>query len=170
MKKTLISGVVILILLGAGTFFYINYIHGGGMRIKEGSKVSIDYTLTVDDKEVDTSKGKEPLQYTQGSGMIISGLEEALAGLKKGDHKVVSIPPEKGYGERLDKAIQQVSRDMFKNMGEPKVGMVVSGGEQSGQPFQAMITAVDKKTVTLDLNHPLAGKTLNFDVTVVGIE
>ncbi|MDO8643984.1 MAG: peptidylprolyl isomerase, partial [bacterium] len=78
--------------------------------------------------------------------------------------------PEGGYGPHHDKGVQKVPRAAFKEAGEPKVGAVVSGGQPGGQQFQATIVGVTDKEVTLDLNHPLAGKTLNFDVEIVGVE
>lgn len=143
---------------------------GASMEIKNGSTVSIDYKLTVDGKVVDQSKEGQPLSYVQGSQQIISGLEEALAGLKKGDKKSVSISPEKGYGVRDDKALQKVPASAFgDDSGKLKVGEVVSG-KVNGQEFQAVIAKMDKDFVTLDLNHPLAGKTLNFDVEIVNVQ
>ena len=139
-----------------------------GPMIKDGSKVAINYTLTVDGRVVDSSEGKEPLSYTQGSGQIIPGLEEQLKGLAKGEKKTVEVPPAKGYGERNDAAVQKVPRSSFKDGGDLEVGMMVSGQAQD-QNFQAKVIEVGDKDVTLDLNHPLAGKTLNFEVEVVEV-
>lgn len=139
------------------------------MTIKKGSKVSINYTLKVDGNVVDTSEGKEPLSYTQGSGQIIPGLEKQLEGMKKGDKKNVTVTPQDGYGDRNPNSVQKVSKDAFQNTDKLKLGDVV-GGSVSGQKFQAVVTEIGEKEVTLDLNHPLAGKTLNFDVEIVGVE
>ncbi len=136
--------------------------------IKEGSKVSVHYTLTVEDAVVDSSNGQDPLSYTQGAGEIIPGLEAALAGLKEGDKKDVTIPPEKGYGSHSPEAIKKVPRESFQDADKLEVGSVVNGQVQ-GQNFRASVIALETDSVTLDLNHPLAGKTLNFQVEIVTV-
>ena len=131
--------------------------------------VKINYTLTVDGAVVDTSTGKEPLSFIQGNKMIIPGLEEALAGLKKGDKKQVTVSPEKGYGVLNAAAQQKVPLKSFNDTKSLKVGMMVRG-INANSPMQAKVLAITKKNVTLDFNHPLAGKTLNFDVEVMNVE
>ncbi len=136
--------------------------------IKNGSKVSIHYTLTVDDHVVDSSQGNDPLIYTQGGGDIIPGLEEQLTGLNKGDKKTVTVSPEKGYGEPNPNAVQTVAKTAFQDSKELKARDVVTG-HMGDQRFQAIIIAVDNDNVTLDLNHPLAGKTLEFAIEVIDV-
>ncbi|MEK6544416.1 MAG: peptidylprolyl isomerase [Elusimicrobiota bacterium] len=136
--------------------------------VKQDSTVTMHYTLTVEGKVVDSSSGKEPLTYKQGSKQIIPGLEEALVGLKAHDKKTVVVAPEKGYGTVNPAALQKVPRKSFKDAKGMKVGDVVSG-QAGDRPFQAVIAALDKDMVTLDLNHPLAGKTLNFDIEIVDV-
>jgi FKBP-type peptidyl-prolyl cis-trans isomerase SlyD len=138
------------------------------VSIKKDSKVKIHYTLTVDGTVVDSSSGKDPLEYVHGSSQIIPGLEEQLVGLKKGDKKKVSVSPDKGYGPHNPQAVQKVPKTNFQEADKLKKGGVVSG-EMGGQQFRAIIADISDKEVTLDLNHPLAGKTLHFDVEVVGI-
>ena len=139
------------------------------MVIKDGSKVSINYKLTVEGEVVDSSDGKDPLTYTQGSGQIIPGLERQLLGLKVGDKKSVVVEAKDAYGERNPNAVQKVERNAFKDVDALKVGTVV-GGQVSGQEFQAIVAAIDPKEITLDLNHPLAGKTLNFEIEIVSVQ
>ena len=139
------------------------------MVIKEGSKVSIKYKLTVDGNVIDSSDGRDPLAYTQGSGQIIPGLEKQLAGLKVGDKKNVVVDAKDGYGEHNPAALQKVQKNAFKDAEKLKVGSVV-GGQVGGQDFEAVVVELDDKFVTLDLNHPLAGKTLNFDVEIVSVQ
>ncbi len=139
------------------------------MPIKDGSKVSIDYTLTVDGQVVDTSEGRDPMVYTQGTGQIIPGLEKEIAKMAKGEKNSVIVSPEEGYGPHNPEAIRKVARDAFENAGELKVGGMISG-EAGGQQFQAIITEVGDSDVTIDLNHPLAGKTLNFEIEIVEVE
>ncbi|MFC1522841.1 peptidylprolyl isomerase [Elusimicrobiota bacterium] len=142
---------------------------GSSMIIEKGSSVTIEYTLTVDGEVVDTSVGREPLSFVQGSGQIIPGLEEQLEGMKAGDQKKVTIAPEKGYGTVMQDAFQKVPRSAFKNIDNLKVNDVVSGQSQ-GRPFRARVAGIEGEEVTLDLNHPLAGKTLNFDVKVIQVK
>ena len=140
----------------------------GSSTIQKGSTVQIDYTLTVDGHVVDTSIGKKPLMFVEGSGQIIPGLDTALMGLKAGDKKQVVVPPAQGYGLEDPKAFVKVPKKSFKNAATLKVGSTVSGS-QGGRRFQAVVSAVGNKNITLDFNSPLAGKTLNFDVTIVSV-
>ncbi len=137
--------------------------------IKEGSKVAIDYTLTVDGKTADTSKGRGPLEYVQGAGHIITGLEKALLGLKPGDKKSVDVPAKEAYGEVNPDAKRKVPRSAIQNIENIKIGDVVgaSNGEHS---FRAVISAITPEEVELDFNHPLAGKDLHFDVEIISVK
>lgn len=137
--------------------------------IKEGSKVAIDYTLTVDGKVADTSKGRGPLEYVQGAGHIITGLEKALLGLKPGDKKSVDVPAKEAYGEVNPDAKRKVPRSAIQNIENIKVGDVVgaSNGEHS---FRAVVSQVTSEEVELDFNHPLAGKDLHFDVEIISVK
>lgn len=136
--------------------------------IKEGSQVKLHYKLTVDDKVIDSSHGREPLSYVHGQGQIVPGLEEQLEGMEAGDKKTTSVPSEKAYGQRQQDALRKVARSAFRDAGNLKQGDVVSGQAQ-GQPFQATVTDVGLEEVTLDLNHPLAGKTLEFEVEILEV-
>ena len=137
--------------------------------IKEGSKVAIDYTLTVDGKLTDTSKGRGPLEYVQGSGQIIAGLDRALLGLKQGDKKSVDIPAKDAYGEVNPAAKRAVPKTSIQNADALKVGDVV-GASSGGQSFRAVISRIGNHEVELDFNHPLAGKQLHFDVEIISVK
>lgn len=137
-------------------------------EIQKGSEVTFHYQLTVDSKLVDSSPAGSPLTYVQGSGQMIPGLEEQMKGLKKGSKKKFSVPPEKGYGPVNPQAFQNVPLKSFRKAKGLKVGTIVSG-KFSGSPIQARVIAIEDKNVTLDLNHPLAGKTLQFDVEVLKV-
>lgn len=136
--------------------------------IKEGSKVSLHYTLTVNGVELESSQGKTPLTYVHGDGIIIPGLEEALDGMDTGDKKDIKVTPEKGYGKRDPDALQKVPKSAFEKPEGMKIGDRVLGNA-GGQDFEATITAIDDEGITLDLNHPLAGKTLDFSVEILEI-
>jgi len=140
------------------------------MQIAAQKVVTIDYTLTDDQgKVIDSSKGGEPLAYIQGIGNIIPGLENALEGKKSGDSLKVSIAPADGYGERDDSMMQAVPRQMFENADEIQVGMQFQTMTEGGHPMVVTVTDISPETITVDANHPLAGQTLNFDVTIVDV-
>ena len=138
------------------------------MNIEKNKVVSIDYTLKNEAGTIiDSSAGKEPLQYLHGSGQIIVGLEQVLAGKTIGDSFTTVVMPEDAYGLKQDDYIQNVSIDQFEDKSQVQVGAQF----QIKAPQQALATivAVNDTTVRLDLNHPLAGETLQFDVKVMDI-
>lgn len=140
------------------------------MTIATGSKVSIEYTLTLgDDQVIDSNVGGQPLEYTQGSGHIIPGLENALSGKKAGDNLTVTVSPEEGYGPVNEEAIIEVQTENLPADAR-KVGMQVQGQTPEGQTVQAKVIEMRDQTAVLDFNHPLAGKTLHFAVRVVGVQ
>jgi FKBP-type peptidyl-prolyl cis-trans isomerase 2 len=136
--------------------------------IAAGSKVSIHYTLTVDGAVVDSSTGKAPLEYVQGEGMLVPGIEAGLAGAAAGEKRRVVVPPAEGYGEAQPELLIKAPRQALEHLPDLAVGAVVSGEGPDGQ-FRAIVRAIADEDVTLDLNHPLAGKTLEFDVEVVAV-
>ena len=136
--------------------------------IAAGSKVSIHYTLTVDGAVVDSSSGKEPLEYVQGEGMLVPGIEAGLTGAAAGEKRRVVVAPAEGYGEAQPELIIKAPRQALEHLPDLAVGAVVSGESPDG-PFRAIVRAIADEDVTLDLNHPLAGKTLEFDVEVVSV-
>ncbi|MGH8322038.1 MAG: peptidylprolyl isomerase [Gammaproteobacteria bacterium] len=139
------------------------------MRIAKDAVVSIDYILIDKDGSIlDKSKAQEPLAYLHGSGNIIPGLEEALDGKAAGDSLQVTVPPEKAYGPRDDSLAQKVPRKLFDTAHDIKPGMRFHAEGEHGH-HTVTVTTVDAEHVTVDANHPLAGKTLKFDVTVVEV-
>ena len=139
------------------------------MRIAKDAVVSIDYTLTDNDGSVlDSSQGGEPLAYLHGAGNIIPGLEDALEGKATGDQLQVSVPPEKAYGRRIEELRHKVPRKMFEAKGEIKPGMRFHADGEHGTHTVTVIE-VDAENVTVDANHPMAGKTLHFKVHVVNV-
>jgi FKBP-type peptidyl-prolyl cis-trans isomerase 2 len=137
--------------------------------VRNGSKVDFHYTLTVDGNKVESSFGKEPLNYEHGKGGIIQGMQEAMEGLKAGDKKTVTIPPEKAYGVRNEKAVVTIAKTSIKDADKLKTGSMISF-MQGEQRYQALVGEVTADSVTLDYNHPMAGKTLTFDIEVVKVE
>ena len=136
--------------------------------IKKDSKVAIHYTLTVEGQIADSSQGRGPLEYTQGAGQIIIGLEEALEGLKAGDKKSVDIEAKKAYGEVNPQAKRRVPKTAIANNESLKLGDIV-GASANGHSFRAKISEITDTEVELDFNHPLAGKQLHFDVEIVSV-
>ncbi|WIO74370.1 peptidylprolyl isomerase [Porticoccaceae bacterium LTM1] len=136
------------------------------MAIKENSVVSIHYTLTDDDGvQIDSSQGADPLVYLHGAGNIIPGLENALSGKAVGDELKVTIAPADAYGEYQDAMVQSVPRELFGDNQDMQPGMRFQAQTDNG-PISVVVTEVTDETVSVDANHPLAGKTLHFDVTV----
>lgn len=138
------------------------------MQITDKTAVSFHYTLTnAQGEQLDSSRGEQPLVYLHGSGNIIAGLEEALAGKSVGDTFSVSIPPAKGYGELVPEMTQIVSKKMFEGM-DVEVGMQFHADVNYGSGI-ITVTEINGDDVTIDGNHPLAGETLVFDVEVVEV-
>ncbi|MFQ5656414.1 MAG: peptidylprolyl isomerase [Candidatus Methylomirabilales bacterium] len=141
------------------------------MAVSSGTKVSIEYTLKLEGEEavVDTNVGSEPLTYVHGSQQIIPGLERALEGMKIGERKQVKVKPEDGYGVVDQEAFVEVKKDQVPQ-DALKVDTQLQGRDSSGRLFHARVVEIKGETVVLDLNHPLAGKTLSFDVKVLDIQ
>lgn len=139
--------------------------------VKKGDMVSLHYTGTLEDGSVfDTSKKRnEPLKFTAGSGQVIPGFDKAVVGMKKGEEKKFTLQPAEAYGDRKPDLTQTVPRKQLPKDHEPKPGMMLVMGTPNGQQVPATITAVTADNVTLDLNHPLAGKALTFDIQIVEI-
>jgi FKBP-type peptidyl-prolyl cis-trans isomerase SlyD len=137
------------------------------MTIKENSAVSFHYTLTDDaGQTIDSSAGQEPLAYLHGAGNIIPGLENALEGKAVGDQLNVSVAAEEGYGPVQEELVQDVPRSSFQGVENIEIGMQFEAQTGQGGTVPVTVTAVTDETVTVDGNHPLAGKSLNFDVTI----
>lgn len=158
-----------LVLL-AGFMIFTSQGEAASMAIKNGSKVTFDYTLTVDGKVVDTSDGKAPLEYTQGDGKLIPGLTKQMEGMKAGDEKTITVKPEEAYGNSDPKAFKEYPLSMLPKEMKPQVGMILQGSDAQGRTFPSRIAEVKKDTVVMDFNHPLAGKTLSFKVKIVSVK
>ncbi len=137
------------------------------LTIESGRVVEIHYTLRDDTGEVmDTSDGDEALMYLHGSGHIVPGLERALEGKTVGDAVTVRVPPEDGYGVRDAERVLRVSRKDIPAGPEPEVGMELEAEGPDGDPLMLWVADIQGDEITLDGNHPLAGKTLHFEVAV----
>lgn len=142
----------------------------GALVVSEGNSVKVNYTLTVDGKVVDSSNGREPLQFKAGNHEMIPGFEKAVVGMKVGEKKSFKLSPEDGYGPENPKAIQDIPKKQLPPNITPKAGMTLLAQTKNGQSVPVRIVEVKEDVVVMDFNHPLAGKTLNFDVEVVEIK
>jgi peptidylprolyl isomerase len=139
-------------------------------QAKPGDTVSIHYTGTLDDgTQFDSSSGRDPLEFTLGTGQVIPGFDKAVEGMAVGDSKSVNIPPEDAYGPRHDQMIQDVPKTALPDDLEPVEGMALQAQGQDGQVINLTVTAVSDDSITVDGNHPLAGQALNFDIELVDI-
>lgn len=137
---------------------------------KSGDTVRIHYTGKLEDgTPFDSSEGRDPLEFALGGGQVIPGFDNAIEGMAVGDKKSVTIPPEEAYGQRHDQLVQDVPRDRLPDGITPAVGMELQSKTESGQVMRFAVTAVDDDSITVDGNHPLAGKSLNFDIELVEI-
>jgi FKBP-type peptidyl-prolyl cis-trans isomerase SlyD len=140
------------------------------MKIEDGRRVSLEYTLRLDDQSVvETNVGKSPLQYTHGSNEIIPGLEQALSGLAVGDAQQVNVAPEDAYGPVKPEAFHEIEKGRVPEDAH-RVGAYLVARDREGHERRLRVHEVRDNTVVVDFNHPLAGKTLIFDVKVVAVE
>jgi FKBP-type peptidyl-prolyl cis-trans isomerase SlyD len=137
--------------------------------VQDGLVVSMEYTLTVDGEELDSSKDAGPLQFLAGYDNIVPGLEREMAGMKIGESKDVLVLPEDGYGEFDSEAFMEVPRSEFPADMELEAGLELGVSDEDGQHQLAFVESFNDETVRLDFNHPLAGAELQFNVKVVGL-
>ena len=138
---------------------------------QKGDTVAVHYTGKLEDGEVfDSSRDRDPLEFEIGSGQVIPGFDRAVEGLEVGESREVTLKPEEGYGEPREDLVVDVERGQFPDESEPEVGRQVQVQVAPGQNRIATITGIADETVTLDLNHPLAGKPLTFDVELLEIK
>ncbi len=135
-----------------------------------GDKVKIHYTGTLEDgSQFDSSKGRDPLEFQIGSGQVIPGFDKAVEGMAVGDTKSVTIAAEDAYGPRNEQAIQEVPKSALPPDLVPVEGMNLQAQGRDQQPIQLTVVEVKDDSITVDANHPLAGKALNFEISLVAI-
>ena len=139
------------------------------LKVNDGQVVTMEYTLHVDGKVVDSSEGGEPLQFIQGMGHIIPGLENKLYDMKVGENKLVIVPAKDGYGELDLEAYMDVPRDAFPTDIPLENGTELELRDKSDHPMFARIDSIGEDNIRLNMNHPLAGKELHFDVKIAGL-
>ncbi len=141
------------------------------MAIAEnGNKVKIHYKGSLDDGTIfDSSDGREPLEFELGSGQVIPGFDKNVKGMGLNEKKTIAIPADEAYGARRDDLIMDFPKSEFPDNINPEVGQQLQMQNQDGQVFNVLVTGVSDENVTLDANHPLAGKNLNFDIELIEI-
>ena len=137
--------------------------------VQDHMVVKLDYTLVVEDEILESTNEGEPLEFIQGIGQIIPGLEDALYGMKVGEKKAVIIQPEDAYGIYDPDSLEVAKKDEFSEEIPLDVGTFLDLRDDEGEVLSAQIIEEDEDTVTLDFNHPLAGKILTFEITISAI-
>lgn len=139
-------------------------------KVENGMFVSVDYKGTLENgEEFDSSQGRQPLEVQVGAGQVIKGFEEALMGMELNEKKVFTLQPEEAYGNRDETSMHTFARSDVPPDMNPQVGDTVGLHTPDGQQIPARIAEVDSEKVVVDLNHPLAGEPLTFEIEVVGI-
>lgn len=139
-------------------------------QAKDGDVVRVHYTGTLeDDTQFDSSVGKDPLEFTVGSGMVIPGFDEIVRGMEPGDTRTAKIPSEQAYGDSREEMKLTLTRAQLPDGFDPQVGHQVHLEGHDGQPVPARVVEADEAGIVVDANHALAGKTLNFEIQLVEI-
>jgi len=139
-------------------------------QAKSGDTVKVDYTGRLDDGSVfDTTENREPLQFVLGQEQLITGFQKAILGMSPGDSKTVKLAPEEAYGPRRDEMILAIDRASFPVDVEPQVGQQLQLKQSDGSPVGATVAEVTESAVTVDANHPLAGQTLTFEISLLEV-
>jgi FKBP-type peptidyl-prolyl cis-trans isomerase SlyD len=163
--KTFVTGIALSLILGFSATS-----RAADETVAAGKSVKVDYTLTVDNEQIETSVGKKPLEFVVGDKSIIPGLESGLVGMHVGEEKIITLAPKDAYGESDPKALKEFPKTSMPKDVDLKVGMVLQAQAPDGESFPATITQIKDDKVTLNFNHPLAGKQLQFKVKVLNVE
>ncbi len=143
----------------------------GPAQVKDGNTVQVNYTGKLADGTIfDSSVGRTPLEFTLGSGQLIPGFEKAVLGMKVGEKKTVTIPANEAYGPYRDNLVMEISRGQLPSGMTPQIGQGLQSTQDDGSILIATITKVTDTTVTIDANHPLAGKDLTFEIELLKIK
>ncbi|HJP18535.1 MAG TPA: peptidylprolyl isomerase [Nitrospinota bacterium] len=139
-------------------------------QAKAGDKVKVHYKGSFKDGKVfDSSEGKDPLEFTIGQKMVVQGFENAIVGMASGEKKKISIQPKEAYGEYRKDLVATIDRSEIPNDIKPELGMMLQVSPEPGRPTAVTVTELNEKTLTLDGNHPLAGKELTFELDLLSI-
>lgn len=140
------------------------------MTAIHGSSVKVHYKGTLSDGTVfDSSEGCDPLDFTIGAGQVIPGFEDAVIGMSKGETKTTIITADQAYGPHLVDMVVNVDRDQFPEYITPEVGKALQMRRPGGDPLRVMVIGISESTITLDANHPMAGKDLTFEIQLMEV-
>ncbi|MFT6388351.1 MAG: FKBP-type peptidyl-prolyl cis-trans isomerase SlpA [Cellvibrionaceae bacterium] len=140
------------------------------LSIGEGMQVTLHFALTLNSGEViDSTFEKEPAQFTFGDGNLLEGFEKSLIGLTEGAKETFTIEPEAGFGQSNPNNVQYIRRDQFGDNIALEEGLMLSFADAQNTELPGVVTAFDDKTVTVDFNHPLAGKEIQFEVEIIAV-
>jgi FKBP-type peptidyl-prolyl cis-trans isomerase SlpA len=141
------------------------------LSVDDGTRVFVNFSLTLEDgSEVDSNYGLEPVSFAMGDGNLLPGFEKLLLGMRPGERKLFTVPPEDAFGQPNENNVQRVPRADFDDGIELELGLVCSFADAAGGEVPGMIVGFDDEIVTVDFNHPLAGRSILFDVHVHRIE
>lgn len=139
-------------------------------KAKNGDMVKVHYTGKLEDGTVfDSSSGRAPLEFTLGQGEVLTGFEEAVVGMAPGEKRTARVGADKAYGPRRQEMVVEVDRKQLPGNIDPKVGQHLEINQPAGSPIMVTVVDVSEGKVTLDANHPLAGKTLEFEIQLMDI-
>ncbi len=141
------------------------------MSIKQGDSVKVEYVGSLEDGTIfdSSEKSGKPLEFKVGEKMVIPGFEEGILSMAKGEEKEIKIDSSEAYGEHLEELVKKLPKKNLPDNQEPKVGMILVLGTPDGRQLPARVTEVSKDEITIDLNHPLAGKNLIFKVKLIEV-
>ncbi len=139
--------------------------------VGEGTRVFLNFSVSLEDgSEVDSNFGGEPVDFVVGDGSLLPGFERRLFGMGPGERQMFTVPPEDAFGQPNDNNVQVIAREHFDDDAELEIGLVFSFADAAGGELPGLIVAFDEEDVTVDFNHPLAGRTILFDVLVHRVE
>lgn len=139
--------------------------------VSEGTRVFLNFSVSLEDgSEVDSNFGGDPVDFAVGDGSLLPGFERRLFGMSAGERQMFKVPPEDAFGQPNDNNVQQLPRQQFDDDVELEIGLVFSFADASGDELPGMIVAFDNNEVTIDFNHPLAGRTILFDALIHRVE
>ncbi len=141
------------------------------VTVSEGTRVFLNFALSLEDgSEIDSNFSGDPVDFVVGDGSLLPGFEKLLFGMAPGERHIFSVDPENAFGMPNDNNVQQVPREHFEDDGEPEIGLLFYFADAAGGEVPGLVVAVDDEQVTVDFNHPLAGRTILFDVLIHRVE
>ena len=138
--------------------------------VGHGAEISLHFKLSLEDGSVlDSTFDNSPGVFSFGDGTLPSGIESLIQGMKAGERKHFTVPPEKGFGMPNPNNVQSFARDQFPNIDDLEIGMVISFADANKAELPGVISLIEENQVEVDFNHPLAGRTLGFEVEIISI-